>query len=143
MSITIGNEGSAIFDANMAWDNYCLENNILDPFEALRKLSDEHTTYKGNFDGSMSIIIDDMTEEQKQREKELKIYRDKYILDRYKWVGQYLLEHNGYNTLSYFAQLHTHNSALLEWFASILPCDGKENQCSIFCPKFNECKGDK
>jgi hypothetical protein len=133
-----------LFAAHEAWDRYCIKNNIRDPFKALEDLRDEYTEYhhhpeKGLFSGE--IIIHDMTEEQKIREIQLKKERDEYIKDRELFVGQFLLKNYGYNELSNFAQSHHYefNGKLQEWFQTVKPCEGKDGQCQIFCPIFQEC----
>lgn len=133
-----------LFAAHEAWDRYCVKNKIKDPFKALEDLRNEYTEYhhypeKGLFTGE--IIIHDMTEEQKNREIQLKKERDEYIKDRELFVGQFLLNHYGYNELSNFAQSHFSESSskLQEWFQTVKPCEGKDGQCQIFCPIFQEC----
>lgn len=133
-----------LFAAHEAWDRYCIQNKIKDPFKALEDLRNEYTEYhhypeKGLFSGE--IIIHDMTEEQKIREIQLKKERDEYIKDRELFVGQFLLKHYGYNELSNFAQSHPSESSikLREWFQTVKPCEGRDGQCQIFCPIFQEC----
>lgn len=134
-----------LFAAHNAWDMHCIKNNIKDPFKALEDLRNEYTEYhhypeKGLFSGE--IIIHDMSEEQKIREIQLKKERDEYIKDRELFVGQYLLKNYGYNELSNFAQSHLLESSikLQEWFKNVRPCEGKDGQCQIFCPIFNNCE---
>ncbi len=133
-----------LFAAHEAWDRYCIQNKIKDPFKALEDLRNEYTEYhhypeKGLFSGE--IIIHDMTEEQKNREIQLKKERDEYIKDRELFVGQFLLKNYGYSELSNFAQSHPseYSSKLQEWFQTVKPCEGKGGQCQIFCPIFQEC----
>ena len=130
-----------LFAAHEAWDRYCIKNKIKDPFKALEDLRDEYTEYYHYPNGSGEIIIHDMTEEQKIREIQLKKERDEYIKDRELFVGQFLLNHYGYNELSNFAQSHPSESSikLREWFQTVKPCEGRDGQCQIFCPIFQEC----
>ena len=130
-----------LFAAHEAWDRYCIKNKIKDPFKALEDLRNEYTEYYHYSNGSGEIIIHDMTEEQKIREIQLKKERDEYIKDRELFVGQFLLNHYGYNELSNFAQSHPseYSIKLREWFQTVKPCEGRDGQCQIFCPIFQEC----
>lgn len=131
-----------LFAAHEAWDEYCRGNKIRDPFKALEDLRNEYTEYyyipKLH---STNITINDMTEEQKNREIQLKKERDEYIQNRELFVGQFLLKNYGYNELSSFAQSHHYenSSKLQEWFQTVKPCEGKDGQCRMFCPIFNNC----
>ena len=131
-----------LFAAHEAWERYCIKNKIRDPFKALEDLRNEYTEYYFHPDShSTDIIINDMTEEQKNREIQLKKERDEYLKDRELFVGQFLLNHYGYNELSNFAQSHPPESSikLREWFQTVKPCEGRDGQCQIFCPIFQEC----
>ncbi len=135
----------SLFDAHNAWRVHCIENDIRDPFQALDDLRNEYIEYcphpeKGLF--SADIIFHDMTEEQKIREIQLKKERDEYIKDRELFLGQFLLKNYGYSELSNFAQEHPseYSIKLQEWFKNVKPCEGKDGQCEIFCPIFDECK---
>lgn len=132
-----------LFIAYEAWDEYCRENKIKDPFKALEDLRNEYTEYYYIPEShSTNITISDMTEEQKNREIQLKKYRDEYIQDRELFVGQFILKNYGYNELTKFAQSHfSENSIKLqEWFQTVKPCEGKDGQCRMFCPIFRDCK---
>ena len=131
-----------LFAAYEAWDRYCIKNKIKDPFKALEDLRNEYIEYY--FHPKLhrtDIIINDMTEEQKNKEIQLKKERDEYLKDRELFVGQFLLNNYGYNELSNFAQSHPSESSskLREWFQTVKPCEGKDSQCQIFCPIFYEC----
>ena len=131
-----------LFAAHEAWDKYCRENKIKNPFKALEDLRNEYTEYHFHPESYRTdIIISDMTEEQKIREIQLKKERDEYLEDRELFVGQFLLKNYGYNELSNFAQSHHYefNGKLQEWFQTVKPCEGKDGQCLIFCPNFNNC----
>ena len=132
-----------LFAAHEAWDEYCRENKIRDPFKALEDLRNEYTEYYYIPEShSTNIIINNMTEEQKNREIQLKKERDEYIKDRELFVGQFLLKNYGYNELSSFAQSHHYENStkLQEWFQTVKPCEGKDGQCRMFCPIFFDCK---
>lgn len=132
-----------LFAAYEAWDEYCRENKIKDPFKALEDLRNEYTEYYYIPESySTNIIISDMTEEQKNREIQLKKECDEYIKDRELFVGQFLLKNYGYNELSSFAQSHHYENStkLQEWFQTAKPCEGKDDQCQMFCPIFFDCK---
>lgn len=131
-----------LFAAHKAWDRYCRENKIKDPFKALEDLRNEYTEYHFHPESyKTDIIINNMTEEQKNREIELKKECDEYLKDRDLFVGQFLLKNYGYNELSNFAQSHHYefSSKLQEWFQTVTPCEGKNGQCLIFCPNFYNC----
>lgn len=135
-----------LFAAYKAWDEYCRENKIKDPFKALEDLRNEYTEYYFQPESYRTdIIISDMTEEQKIREIQLKKDRDNYIQDRRLWVAKYILENYGYDELINFAQNHSGAgqsgppSDFAVWLNSIRPCEGKNGECSIFCPDFNNC----
>ncbi len=133
---------ATLFAAHEAWDRYCIKNKIRDPFKALEDLRNEYIEYYFHPDShSTDIIINNMTEEQKNREIQLKKERDEYIKDRELFVGQFLLKHYGYNELSNFAQSHPseYSIKLRQWFQTVKPCEGKDGQCQIFCPIFQEC----
>lgn len=127
-----------------AWENYCLKNNILNPFHAIQKLWDEHVTVFKNEKGITTIVINDMTEEQKIRLKELAEYRDKFIQERELFKGQFILNEYGYNALTFFAQVHhAYDTQFQEWYHSVKPCEGFGGQCNLFCPIFCECDKNK
>ena len=131
-----------LFAAHEAWDRYCIKNKIKDPFKALEDLRDEYIeSYYYPESHTTEIIINDMTEEQKNREIQLKKERDEYIKDKELFVGQFLLKNYGYSELSIFAQSHHYefSSKLQEWFATVKPCEGKDGQCQMFCPIFSDC----
>lgn len=131
-----------LFVAHTAWDRYCIENKIKDPFKALEDLQNEYTEYYYIPEShSTKIIVKDMTEEQKIREIQLKKERDEYIEDRELFVGQFVLNYYGYNELFSFVQSHPseYSIKLREWFQTVKPCEGRDNQCQIFCPNFNNC----
>lgn len=144
--IILSEDGSKIFEAHEAWERHVIKDGIKDAFKELQKLHDEHTHYHYNNYGNTTIIIDDMTDEQKTREKELKEYRNEFMTEREIWTGQYILNTYGYNTLITFAQSHRqgetaaiYDRKFWEWFEHVLPCKGKDGQCLIFCPNFNDC----
>ena len=131
-----------LFAAHTAWDRYCIKNKIKDPFKALEDLRNEYVEYYFHPDlHSTNIIINNMTEKQKNRKIQLEKERDEYIKNRELFVGQFLLSHYGYNELSSFIQSHPseYNIKLQEWFQTVKPCEGKDGQCQIFCPVFQEC----
>lgn len=130
-----------LFAAHEAWDRYCIKNKIKNPFKALEDLRNEYTEYYWYPNGSGEIIIHNMTDEQKTREIQLKKERDEFIKDRELFVGQFLLKKYGYSELSNFAQGHPseYSTKLQEWFATVKPCEGKDGQCQIFCPHFDNC----
>lgn len=145
--IILSEDGSKIFHAHEAWEQHVVKKGIKDAFKELEKLRHEYTHYHNNDDGlGFTITIDDMTEEQKIREKELKKYRDEFMAEREIWTGQFILNNYGYNTLTTFAQSHSksetaqfYDRKFWEWFDRILPCDGHEGQCLIYCPNFGKC----
>lgn len=117
-----------LFAAHNAWDIHCIKNNIRNPFKALEDLRNEYTEYYWYPNGSGEIITHSMTDEQKNREIQLKKERDEYIKDRELFVGQFLLKKYGYNELSNFAQGHPseYSTKLQEWFATVKPCEGRD-----------------
>ena len=128
------------WNAHIAWICHCRNNNLPDPFEALENLRAEYTEYKELSPGRTQVIIHDMTEEQKNRQKELEKYRNEYISERELFTGQFLLNNYGYNDLINFAQAQDpYHRKLIEWLNTIGPCEGKDGQCSFFCPIFNQC----
>ena len=130
-----------LFAAHDAWIMYCIRNNIKDPFKALDDLYNEYTEYHWHPQGGAEIIIHDMSEEQKNREIQLKKERDEFIQDRELFTGQFLLDNYGYSELFNFAQSHLPEGSikLQEWFATVKPCEGRDGQCQVFCPIFEKC----
>lgn len=104
MAIRLSEFGSHNFIAHDAWEQFVIDNQIQNPFKALEALRDEYMTYVPRPDGSTEIFIDDMTEEQRAREKKIKKDRDEFIVKRDIWIGNYLLENFGYDDLIKFAQ---------------------------------------
>jgi len=144
--IVLSGDNFKIFKAYEAWENHVIKDNIKDAFKELGKLHDEYTYYHHNDNKSTAIIIDDMTDEQKARQKELEEYRSEFMAKREIWTGQYILDTYGYNTLTTFAQSHRqgetaeiYDRKFWEWFEHVLPCEGKDGQCQIFCPNSQEC----
>ena len=144
--IVLSEDDSKIFEAHEAWEYHVIKDGIKDVFKELEKLHDEYTHYYHNDNGNTIIIIDDMTEEQKIREKELKEYRNEFMAEREIWMGQYILNTYGYDTLITFAQSHhqgetaeIYDRKFWEWFKHVLSCESKDGQCFIFCPNFNNC----
>ena len=134
-----------LFTAHEAWDRYCIENKIKDPWKLIDSIKNEYTTYQSQDDGSTLIIINDPTPEQKERLRNAEYYRDNYIEDRRLWMAKYVLENYGYDELISFAQMHSGGgksgppSDFAVWLNSVKPCEGKDGQCQIFCPIFQEC----
>ncbi len=138
--MVLDKESGYIFNAYTAWDSYVFRNNLRNPFKEKEELFNECTTTIKNENGSTTLIIKDKTPEQLAREKDIKEYIDKFLVEREIWVGQYLLDKYGYDTLSYFAQTHSPTeTAFFEWYRNVLPCEGKDGQCFIFCPNFHNC----
>ena len=138
--MVLNKESSRIFKAYSAWDSYVFRNNLRNPFKEKEELFNECTTTIRNENGSTALIFKDKTPEQIAREKDIKEYIDKFLVEREIWVGQYLLDKYGYDTLSYFAQLHSPTEiAFFEWYCNIPPCEGKDSKCFIFCPNFHNC----
>ena len=97
MAIKLSEFGSHNFITHDAWEQFVIDNQIQNPFKALDALRSEYMTYVPCPDGSTEIFIDDMTEEQKAREKKIKKDRDEFIVKRDIWIGNYLLENFGYD----------------------------------------------
>ena len=133
-----------LFAAHAAWDRYCIKNNIKDPWKIIDSIKSEYTTYQSQDDGSTLIIINP-TPEQKNRLRNAEYYRDNYIENRRLWMAKYVLENYGYNELINFVQMHSGGgksgppSDFAIWLSSVKPCEGKDCQCQIFCPIFQEC----
>lgn len=132
-------------NAYSAWDDYCRENNIEDPWELIDSIESEYTTYQSQDNGGTLIIVNDPTLEQEKRLRNAKYYRDNYIQDRRLWVAKYILENYGYNELINFVQVDSGGgksgppSDFAVWLSSVKPCEGKDGQCQMFCPNFNNC----
>lgn len=132
-------------NAYSAWDDYCRENNIEDPWELIDSIESEYTTYQSQNNGGTLIIVNDPTPEQEKRLRNAKYYRDNYIQDRRLWVAKYILENYGYNELINFVQVDSGGgrsgppSDFAVWLSSVKPCEGKNGQCQMFCPNFNNC----
>lgn len=140
MAIKLSEFGSHNWIAHREWDQFIINNRIRNPFKALDDLRSEYITYVPHSDGSTDIFIDDMTEEQKARETELKKERDEFIVKRDIWVGNYLLKNFGYDDLTKFAQTQSQGeTAFQKWFGQIRPCQGLNGTCNMFCPIFNNC----
>lgn len=129
------------WNAYNEWLTFCCINRIPNPFEMLDELRAEYTEYNKLENGAVQVIIHDMSEEQKNRQKELEKYRDWYIEEREFFKGRFLFKNYGYNALSNFAQWHPSQNctALQEWYRNVRPCEGGDGQCLMFCPIFNEC----
>lgn len=89
---------------------------------------------------------DGPNEDQKRRLKECHQYRDEYMAEREKWVGNYLFKNFGYNALTNFAQTHSqektassYDRAFYDWLKKLYPCEGADKQCNFACPVFNNC----
>ena len=140
MAIKLSEFGSHNFIAHDAWEQFVIDNQIQNPFKALEALRSEYMTYVSHPDGSTDIFIDDMTEEQKIREKKIKKDRDEFIVKRDIWIGNYLLENFGYDDLTKFAQTqYQGETAFQHWFGQVRPCQGLNGACNMFCPIFNSC----
>ena len=129
-----------LWEAHIAWICYCNEHDLEDPFILLEDLRAEYVEREEVSPGKMMITIHDKSEELEIREKELEKYRDEYIQDRELFTGQFLLKNYGYNDLINFAQAQDpYHRKLNEWLKTVGPCQGKDGQCSFFCPIFNQC----
>lgn len=142
------NDMSKIFQAYEAWHIHCIKEGIEDPWELIDKINNEFIEYKNLVNRcnkwiGTEIKIKEPVPEQVKRLNDAKIYRDNYLVMRELWVGNYILENFGYNTLSIFAQQHKtvqiYDKEFWKWFSTICPCDGPYGQCSIFCQHFNNC----
>ena len=145
--------GSKILDAEMAWHHYCLENDIIDPWEWIDACEKQVNKQWETIDDKRHKIfhfdivpLEEWPNELREEYKLAKTYRDQYMCDREVWKGQYILDNYGYNALIFFAQTHSQEETALKcdkafwkWFEQVEPCDGQEEQCSMFCLKFLEC----
>ncbi len=147
--ITLSESGTHIFSAHNAWREHCIKCGITDPWKMEREIEDEYTHHGEeiiNGVKAMTISYDEPTEEQKKRLRECHEYRDEYMCDREKWIGDYIFKNFGYNDLTIFAQSHSKRKSALkcdkvfwQWFKTIYPCEGKEGQCTFSCPVFHNC----
>ena len=139
------------FDVQDAWMYFCEQNNKPDPWHLIKELEDEYTHYDTDCDNqgrviSWNIQVNDQTEEQKERMRELIKYRDEYMCERDVWKGQYIFENYGYVEAEKYVNLNTRFTenepyaiAVRRWFNNLHPCESKEGQCSFICPVFQTC----
>lgn len=148
--IILSEQGSRTFWAYDKWHDYCQKNNIADPWKMEEKIKDEYTyTYKTKDENGYDvwhIDWDEPTDDQKHRLKECHQYRDEYMAEREKWVGNYLFKNFGYNVLINFTQTHSqektaplYDRAFYDWLKKLYPCEGADKQCNFACPVFNNC----
>ena len=148
--IVLTEQGSNTFWAYDAWKMHCVKEHIQDPWKLEEKIRNEFTHHYKTIDEKgydvWHIDYDEPTEDQKERLKKAHEYRDEYMAEREKWVGNYLFENFGYNTLSKFAQTHvqgktapSYDRAFNNWYAKVYPCEGADKQCNFACPVFNSC----
>lgn len=142
--VVLNEQGSKVLNAYFEWDKHVKRENICNPFTEKRRLRSEFTETYQDSAGRTIIKINDKTEEQKIKDKELDEYIPLFIAKREIWVGQYILKNYGYNSLINFAQTHSkdetaqsYDREFWKWFESIKPCEGENGKCSIFCPDFN------
>ena len=146
--MTLTENESKIFWVHEAWQDYCVENNIVDPWKWIRQCEDKvnkrwvETTDKGYtiWHYSQGEWPNDIREEYKQAIA----YRDQYMIDREIWEGKYILEEYDYALLEHFYKMHRtdapYDVAFRKWFETVKPCESQEGQCNIFCPQFTSCE---
>lgn len=148
--MTLTENGSKIFLTHEAWQEYCAENNIVDPWTWMRQCEDKinkhwvETNDKGHTIWHYeSHSQDEWPEELLKEYNQAKEYRSEYMTMREIWEGQYILEEYGYELLENFYKIHNTDAIwdvkFRKWFDTIEPCRGQERQCNIFCPQFNSC----
>lgn len=153
MAIELTEKGSQIFKAHEAWQEYCRNNKIKDPWVLLQNCENKVNRHWQEFDEKGHLIWhadiyskDEWPKDVLEEYNNLEKYRDQYMIDREVWTGQYILKNFGYDTLKTFAQTHCRTKTALDsdkafnkWFAQIRPCDGAEGQCNFSCPIFYSC----
>ena len=143
--------GSKIFFVHEAWQEHCIENNIVDPWEWMRQCEDKINKHWVETDDKGHTIwhyknysLDEWPEELLKEYNQARDYRFKYITMRELWEGQYILEKYGYELLESFYKTHDtdaiYDIEFRKWFSTVKPCQGQEGQCNIFCSQFNDCK---
>ena len=140
MVIHVSEFGSHCLEANDAWENYLLKNNICNPINEQWKLRDMVTTYREE-NGTTFIEKRDFTEEEQERYNQLSSEINKFLSNKEIWVGNYLFKNFGYDDLIKFAQTHlTDKTAFQKWLGQQIPCEGITGQCDMLaCPVFNNC----
>ena len=139
MVIHVSEFGSHCLEANDAWENYLLKNNICNPINEQWKLRNMVTTYREE-NGTTFIEKRDFTEEEQERYNQLSSEINKFLSNKEIWVGNYLLQNFGYDDLTKFAQTqYQGETAFQHWFGQVRPCQGLNGACNMFCPIFNSC----
>lgn len=130
------------FAAYEAWREHCAMAGIRDPWDWEREIESEYKQYGENIVNGVKVFTvswKEPTEDQKRRLQECYSYRDKYITDREKWVGQYLFDNYGQRALDNFARIHSQNEEFQAWYQNLRPCEGEGRQCAFSCPVFQTC----
>lgn len=148
--MTLTENGSKIFWVHEAWQEHCIENNIVDPWVWMRQCEDKINKHWKEIDEKGHIVWhaeihskDEWPEELLKEYNQAEEYRSKYMIDREIWEGKYILEEYDYALLEYFYKMHNtdepYDVAFRKWFETVKPCESQEGQCSLFCPQFNNC----
>lgn len=142
--IVISGTGMQILTADEAWRKYCKETNLLNPYSEIDKVRNQfyHYTQDPDYKGVTHIKVDNMNDEAKERIKELNEMKPLYDFKRRKWIGQYILDKYGYNSLMMYASYAEQKAdgGFQEWYLERRPCEGPDKECSLFCPIFTECE---
>lgn len=152
--MTLSENGSKIFSAQMAWQDYCYKHHIEDPWKLLRNCENKINKHWSEIDEHGHTIwkaqiynINEWPQDIQNEYNKLIEYRDQYMCDREIWEGKYILKNFGYDVLSIFAQAHSQEETALkcdrafwDWFAHINSCEGANGQCAIFCEHIGNCE---
>lgn len=85
--VVLNEQESKVLNAYFEWDKYIAKENICNPFIEKQCLRDEITETYEESEGRTIIKINDKTEEQKIKDRELDEYIPLFIAKREIWVG--------------------------------------------------------
>lgn len=135
----VGRYGSLIICGQMEFDDYCIENNILNPYHEEHKIWSKYNKWIEK-DGRRCMPIvheDDYEESDKIRLKELQEMKELYNQQEEKFMIDFILQNGTYEDVIEYCK----NNKLTDYFQKIVPCDDSTGQCSFLCPQYNRCGG--
>lgn len=140
MIFETGSLGALIIRAEDAFIEHCNEYQLRNPNYEEIKIWQKYNKQKTKEDGSSLIPIifeQDYSKEDKQKLKELREEKERYDKTKDCYILQYILKNGTYDNCIEYCKL-SHKEYLLDLIKAF-PCDGIDKQCSLLCPRYEDC----
>ena len=134
MAFVVGTSGVIAMNASEYFEMHIADKMGLRP---VFKMKDDwykaHTRYIDNADGSITVEhVNPKIEMEYPSEEEV----NNYIRKREEYVADAILKHCGWNAFIKRCEL----CRIEDYIKERVPCEAKEGQCLMECPRFMECQ---